>query len=104
MRRRRSEEDSRSRGIAFFNAEILLLTQAGREAGIDFTFAELVALVEAGWPAGIGTQTLSNQSISHPLGRGGEGIYGREEANRNNVNSPYHRYPPYHSKIKNTRR
>ena len=74
MRRRRSEEDSRSRGIAFFNAEILLLTQAGREAGIDFTFAELVALVEAGWPAGIGTQTLSNQSISHPLGRG---IYGR---------------------------
>ena len=71
MRRRRSGEGSRSRGIAFFNAEILLLTQAGREAGIDFTFTEFVALVEAGWPAGIGTQTLSNQSISHPLGRGG---------------------------------
>jgi len=61
MRRRRSEEDSRSRAIAFFYAEILLLAQAGREAGIDFTFAELVALVQAGWPAGIGSQNTGKR-------------------------------------------
>ena len=50
--------------------------------------------------------SLINQSLTHWGGVSmvGEGIYGREEANRNNVNSPYHRYPPYHSKIKNTRR